>query len=88
MPLWTESVLKLPQTRAELKRILEDEGVLDMDFEEEVVKDIERWYGGEVHYKANEESLSDDIWTLKRFGSWRPIMRMASCPATSPRGRS
>jgi len=40
MPLWTESVLKLPQTRAELKRILEDEGVLDMDFEEEVVKDI------------------------------------------------
>jgi len=29
---------------------------------------MQRWYGGEVHYKANEESLSDDIWTLKRFG--------------------
>ena len=39
MPLWTESVLKLPQMRAELKRILEED-VLDMDFEEEVVKDI------------------------------------------------
>jgi len=68
MPLWTESVLELPQTRAELKRIVEDEGVLDMSFEEEVAKYIARSYGSEDYYKANEETLSEDRWTLKRFG--------------------
>ena len=32
-PVWHESVLELPQMRAELKRLLEEE-VLDMDFED------------------------------------------------------
>jgi len=32
------------------------------------MKDMERWYGSEVCYKANEGSLDEDRWTLKRFG--------------------
>jgi len=64
MPIWHESVLELPETRAELKRIAEEE-VLDMSFEEEVVKDMKKWYGSEVYYKADEESLNEDRWTLR-----------------------
>jgi len=67
MPIWSESVLELPEMRAELKRIAEEE-VLDMSFEEEVVKDMEKWHGKEVYYKADEESLYEDRWTLKKFG--------------------
>jgi hypothetical protein len=66
-PIWSESVLELPEMREELKRIIEEE-VLDMSFEEEVVKDMEKWHGSEVYYKADEESLYEDRWTLKRFG--------------------
>ena len=65
--IWNESVLDLPETREELKRLVEEE-VLDMSFEEEVVKDMEKWHGSDVYYTIDEASLHDNRWILKRFG--------------------
>jgi len=54
--------------KEELKRIVEEE-VLDMSFEEEVVRELEEWHGkGKSHYTLDEESLHDNQWTLRRFG--------------------
>lgn len=77
MPIWRESVLELPETRAELKRIAEEE-VLDMSFEEEVVRVLEKWHGkGKSYYTVDEESLHDNQLTLRKFGEI--LMLLADC---------
>ena len=65
--IWNETVLELPETRAELKRLVEEE-VLDMSFEEEVVSVLKEWHGSDVYYTIDEASLHDNRWTLRRFG--------------------
>jgi len=37
-------------------------------FESLKAKYVARSYGSEDYYKANEETLSEERWTLKRFG--------------------
>jgi len=77
MPIWSESVLELPEMREELKRIVEEE-VLDMSFEEEVVSVLEKWHGkGKSYYTIDEESLHDNQWALKRFGE--VLTMLADC---------
>jgi hypothetical protein len=68
IPVWHEQILKLPEMREELKRIVEG-NVFDMSFEEEVVREMERVHGkDDVYYKADKESLDEDNYTLKMFG--------------------
>ncbi|MBO3802356.1 MAG: hypothetical protein JTT11_00535 [Candidatus Brockarchaeota archaeon] len=68
MPVWHDQVLQIPETREELKRIVEG-NVLDMGFEDEVVREMERVHGkGGVCYKADKESLDEDNYTLKMLG--------------------
>jgi len=77
MPIWRESVLELPETRAELKRITEEE-VLDMSFEEEVVRQLEKWHGkGKSYYTVDEGGLHDNQLTLRKFGGI--LMMLADC---------
>lgn len=52
--------------------------MLDVSFEEEVVKDMEKWSGKpETIYKADDESLEEDNETLQRLG--RILMMLADC---------
>jgi len=68
MPIWRESVLELPETRAELKRLVEEE-VLDMSFEEEVVRVLEGRHGKDkAYYTIDEETLHDNQQNLRKFG--------------------
>jgi len=68
MPIWKESILELPETREELKRIVEEE-VLDMSFEEEVVRVLEGRHGkGKAYYTVDEETLHDNQQNLRKFG--------------------
>ncbi len=68
IPVWHNQILELPEMREELKRIAEG-NVLDMSFEEEVVREMEKVHGkDDVYYKAEEESLDEDNDTLKIFG--------------------
>jgi len=65
-PVWRSRILGLLEMREELRRIVEG-NVLDMSFEEEVVKVMEERYG-EAHYEANEQNLESDNNNLKRLG--------------------
>jgi hypothetical protein len=77
MPIWRESVLELTEMRAELKRIVEED-VLDISFEEEVVRVLEGWHGkGKAYYTVDEETLHDNQGTLKRFG--KVLTMLADC---------
>lgn len=72
--MWNEFVLKLPEMRDELRRIAEG-GVLDMSFEEEVVKDIEIIRGkGKAHYEAKDEYLYQDNEALEGLGKILTIL--------------
>jgi len=77
MPIWSESVLELPEMREELKRIIEEE-VLDMSFEEEVVRVLEEWHGkGKAYYTVDEEGLHDNQLFLRKFGE--VLTMLANC---------
>jgi len=75
VPVWRSTVLELPQTRDELRRILEG-NVLDMSFEEEVVKELEGIFG-DAGYEADEQALEDDNENLRDFA--RIMMQLADC---------
>jgi len=77
IPMWLGYVLELPEMREEVKRIAEG-NVLDMSFEEEVVKDIESVQGkGKAHYEANDATLEDDNQTLQELG--KIFMMLTDC---------
>jgi len=77
IPIWKEQILKIPEMREELRRVIEEK-VLDISFEEEVVKDIEKWSGKpEIVYKADDEGLKEDNETLQRLG--KILMMLADC---------
>jgi len=66
IPIWRERILSLPEMRKELRRIVEEE-VLDISFEEEVVRDMEEIHE-KAYYTADKQGLEEDSITLKRFG--------------------
>jgi len=75
--MWKGYVLKLPDMKEELRRIAEG-GVLDMSFEEEVVKEIESIRGkGKANYEANDENLYQDNEALKELG--KILTMLADC---------
>lgn len=77
MPIWSESILELPETREELKRIVGEE-VLDMSFEEEIVRELEKRYGkGKAYYTLDEGSLHDNQQNLRKFGE--VLTMLADC---------
>jgi hypothetical protein len=77
IPVWHEQILKLPEMREELKRIVEG-NVLDMSFEEEVVREMERVHGrGEAHYTVDEKTLRADNENLKDLVEI--LMKLAEC---------
>ena len=66
--MWLSYVLDLPEMKEEIKRIAEG-NVLDMSFEEEVVREMEVINGkGKVHYRANDATLEEENQTLKDLG--------------------
>jgi hypothetical protein len=75
MPIWSESVLELPEMRAELKRIVEEE-VLDMSFEE-VVSELVKGDEDEVYYTVDEQGLHDSQWSMRKFGE--VLTMLADC---------
>lgn len=76
IPVWKSTILEQSQTREELKRII-DENVLDISFEEEVVKDIEEKHKRKAHYPVNEETLKGDSENLKDFA--KILLMLAKC---------
>ena len=76
MPIWRESVLELTEMRAELKRIVEEE-ILDLSFEEEVVRQLAKGDDDEVYYTVDEEGLHDNQWSLRKFGE--VLTMLADC---------
>ena len=75
MPIWNSSVLVLPQVREELRRIIE-ENVLDMSFEEEIVKELKRIFG-KAYYEVDEKKLEEDNKSLRNFA--KILMRLVEC---------
>jgi len=68
IPIWHEQVLKLPEMREELRKIRE-ESVLDMSFEEEVVRELEETFGkGKAYYTIDAETLRADNENLQCLG--------------------
>ena len=65
--IWREQALKLTEMREELKRILEG-NVLDMNFEDDVARDVVGAHG-EALYKADEKVLEEDNENLKRLAN-------------------
>ena len=75
--VWCEQVLELQETKDELRKFIEG-NILDMSFEEEVVKDMEKWHGkGEAYYTADGENLRSDNKNLKSLGEI--LLKLAEC---------
>jgi len=64
IPVWNSDILVQPQTREELKRIL-NKNILDMSFEEEVVRDMGEKHRRKVNYPVSEQTLNGDNENLK-----------------------
>jgi hypothetical protein len=75
IPVWHGQILELPEMREELRRIVEG-NVLDMSFEEEVVREMEVPPGAS-YYKADEQSLKEDNETMVRFG--KILIMLSDC---------
>jgi hypothetical protein len=75
IPIWNSRILKQPQMREELNTILNGT-VLDIDFEEEILNELEKKFG-DAGYEADEQALEDDNKTLKRFAEI--LMKLADC---------
>lgn len=75
IPIWCSTILELPQMREELRRIL-DGNVLDMSFEEEVKKDMEK-SNGKSQYKPDKQALDGDNENLKNFAEI--LTKLANC---------
>lgn len=77
IPVWHDQILQLPEMREELRRIVEG-NVLDMSFEEEVVRVMEEKFGeGKASHKVDERSLQESNFTLKRLGEI--LLRLIDC---------
>lgn len=74
IPVWNSDILVQPQTREELKRIL-DKNILDMSFEEEVVRDMGEKHRRKANYPVNEQTLNGDNENLKDLA--KILMRLA-----------
>jgi len=75
IPVWKSNVLELTQTRDELRRVIEED-VLDMTFEEEVMRDVVKTRP-DAHYPVNEQSLENSRGHLKDLA--RILMKLADC---------
>lgn len=75
MPMWCSTILELPQMREELKRILEG-NVLDMNFEEEIARELKEIFG-EAHYEVDKQALEDDNETLRDLA--KIITKLIDC---------
>ena len=64
------------EIREELKRIVKG-NVLDMSFEEEVVRQLAKGDDDEVYYTVDEEGLHDNQWSLRKFGE--VLTMLADC---------
>jgi len=74
IPVWKTKILELTQTRDELKRVIEED-VLDISFEEEVMKDVVKTHP-DAHYPVTEQSLENSKEHLKDLA--RILMRIAN----------
>ena len=74
IPVWKSKILEQTQTRAELRRVIEED-VLDMSFEEEVMEDVVKTHPN-VHYPVNEQSLENSREHLKDLA--RILMKLAN----------
>lgn len=73
--IWNSQVLELPEMRVELKRIVEED-VLDMSFEEEVVRAMEAVHG-KAHYTLDAQNLRADNDNLKGLGEI--LLKLSDC---------
>jgi len=77
IPVWHDQILELPEMREELRRIVEG-NALDMSLEEEVVRVMEEKFGkGEAYHRADEKSLEESNFTLKKLGEI--LLRLMDC---------
>lgn len=74
-PIWDARVLRLPQMREELRKILEEQ-ILDMSFEQEVAKELKGIFG-DINRPIDKKILEDDNKNLQDLA--RILMKLAEC---------
>jgi len=84
-PVWRSRILGLSEMREELRSIAEGD-VLDMSFEEEVVRVMEEKFGkGQSYHIADERSLEESNFTLKKLGEI--LLKLIDCMDQVKRNR-